>query len=74
MRARRSRRSGAQGQKVGHVALTYGANDPGSIMGEDYVVSQAAPAFHMTLADVLRLISELGYESHQRDNGYRLVK
>jgi cyclic dehypoxanthinyl futalosine synthase len=62
-----------QGQEIGQVALKYGANDLGSIMIEENVVSQAGTAFGMTVADMCRLISELGYEPHQRDNWYRLV-
>jgi cyclic dehypoxanthinyl futalosine synthase len=63
-----------QGQEIGQVALKFGANDLGSIMIEENVVSQAGATFHMTVADMHRLIQDLGYEPHQRDNWYRLVK
>ena len=43
-------------------------------MIEENVVSQAGTTFHMTVADMHRLIQDLGYEPHQRDNWYRLVK
>jgi cyclic dehypoxanthinyl futalosine synthase len=62
-----------QGLEIGQVALKYGANDLGSIMIEENVVSQAGTTFRMTVADMRRLISELGYEPHQRDNWYRLL-
>ncbi len=62
-----------QGLDIGQVALKYGANDLGSIMIEENVVSQAGTVFHMTVADMHRLIRDLGYEPHQRDNWYRLV-
>ncbi len=62
-----------QGLEVGQVALKYGANDLGSIMIEENVVSQAGTTFRMTVDDMKRLISELGYEPRQRDNWYRLV-
>ena len=62
-----------QGQEIGQVALKYGANDLGSIMIEENVVSQAGTTFRMTVADMQRLIKELGYEPHQRDNWYRLL-
>ena len=62
-----------QGQAIGQVALKFGANDLGSIMIEENVVSQAGTTFRMTVADMRRLISELGYEPHQRDNWYRLL-
>ena len=62
-----------QGQEIGQVALKFGANDLGSIMIEENVVSQAGTTFRMTVADMRRLISELGYEPRQRDNWYRLL-
>ncbi|MGA2788329.1 MAG: cyclic dehypoxanthinyl futalosine synthase [Verrucomicrobiota bacterium] len=62
-----------QGQEIGQVALKFGANDLGSIMIEENVVSQAGTTFRMTVADMQRLIRELGYEPHQRDNWYRLL-
>ena len=62
-----------QGLEIGQIALKYGANDLGSIMIEENVVSQAGTTFRMTVPDMHRLIKELGYEPHQRDNWYRLV-
>jgi cyclic dehypoxanthinyl futalosine synthase len=62
-----------QGQEIGQVALKFGANDLGSIMIEENVVSQAGTTFRMSIPDMRRLITELGYEPHQRDNWYRLL-
>jgi len=62
-----------QGLEIGQVALKYGANDLGSIMIEENVVSQAGTTFRMTVGDMQRLIKDLGYEPHQRDNWYRLL-
>ena len=62
-----------QGPEIGQVALRYGANDLGSIMIEENVVSQAGTTYRMTVADMQRLIKDLGYEPHQRDNWYRLL-
>ena len=62
-----------QGLEIGQIALKFGANDLGSIMIEENVVSQAGTTFRMTVPDMHRLIKELGYEPHQRDNWYRLV-
>ncbi len=62
-----------QGQEIGQIALKFGANDLGSIMIEENVVSQAGTTFCMGVADMQRLIKELGYEPRQRDNWYRLV-
>ncbi|HEX4646309.1 MAG TPA: dehypoxanthine futalosine cyclase, partial [Verrucomicrobiae bacterium] len=62
-----------QGQEIGQIALKYGANDLGSIMIEENVVSQAGTTFRMGVADMKRLITDLGYEARQRDNWYRLL-
>src|SRR5580658_9162511 len=62
-----------QGLEIGQVALQYGANDLGSIMIEENVVSQAGTTYRMGVADMRRLIEELGYEPHQRDNWYNLL-
>jgi cyclic dehypoxanthinyl futalosine synthase len=62
-----------QGLDIGQVALKHGANDLGSIMIEENVVSQAGTTFRMGVADMQRLIRDLGYEPRQRDNWYRLV-
>jgi cyclic dehypoxanthinyl futalosine synthase len=63
-----------QGQEIGQVALKYGANDLGSIMIEENVVSAAGTTFRMGVTDMQRLIKDLGYEPMQRDNWYRPVK
>ena len=62
-----------QGLEIGQVALRFGANDLGSIMIEENVVSQAGTTFKMTVPDMHRLIADLGYEPHQRDNWYHLL-
>ena len=62
-----------QGPDIGQVALKFGANDLGSIMIEENVVSQAGTTFRMNVDDMHRLIKDLGYEPHQRDNWYRLL-
>lgn len=62
-----------QGPEIGQIALKYGANDLGSIMIEENVVSSAGTTFRMAVADMQRLISDLGLEPRQRDNWYRLL-
>lgn len=62
-----------QGHDIGQIALKYGANDLGSIMIEENVVSAAGTTFRMTTDEMKRLIEDLGYEAKQRDNWYRLV-
>ena len=62
-----------QGPDIGQIALKYGANDLGSIMIEENVVSAAGTTFRMGTDDMQRVITDLGHEPHQRDNWYRLV-
>src|ERR671927_1839574 len=62
-----------QGPDIGQIALRYGANDFGSVMIEENVVSQAGTTHRMGVADMQRLIRALGYEPRQRDNWYNLV-
>ncbi len=62
-----------QGLEIGQVALQFGANDLGSIMIEENVVSQAGTIYRMGVTDMRRLIEDMGYEAHQRDNWYNLL-
>jgi cyclic dehypoxanthinyl futalosine synthase len=62
-----------QGPKIGQVALRFGANDYGSVMMEENVVSSAGTTFRLTREEIERLISEAGYEPHARNNRYELV-
>jgi cyclic dehypoxanthinyl futalosine synthase len=62
-----------QGPKIGQVALNYGANDFGSLMMEENVVSSAGTCFRMQKEEIERLISDAGYEPHRRNNWYRLL-
>jgi len=62
-----------QGLRLGQVALRFGANDMGSIMIEENVVS-AAGAHNRASEETLRyLISEAGFTPQQRDILYRHV-
>ena len=62
-----------QGPAMGQVALKFGANDFGSLMMEENVVSSAGTSFRLSLEEMRRLIQEAGYEPRQRNNGYELV-
>ncbi len=62
-----------QGPKIGQVALEFGANDFGSVMMEENVVSSAGTAFHLRAADIERLIREAGYEPRRRSTWYQLL-
>ncbi len=61
------------GKKIGQLGLRYGANDLGSIMLEENVVSSTGTHYTMELNEMRRLISEMGFEPHQRDTLYNLV-
>jgi cyclic dehypoxanthinyl futalosine synthase len=62
-----------QGPRIGQIALRFGANDYGSVMMEENVVSSAGTTFHLTRNEIERLISEAGYEPHARNNHYQLL-
>ena len=62
-----------QGPKIGQVALRYGANDFGSVMMEENVVSKAGANFRLQSQEIETLISEAGYTPRRRNNWYRLV-
>lgn len=62
-----------QGPKIGQIALRYGANDFGSVMMEENVVSKAGTSFRITRDEIEYLISEAGYEPHTRNNWYELT-
>lgn len=62
-----------QGPKIGQLALEFGANDFGSLMMEENVVSSAGTSFRLTLEEMRRLILDAGYEARQRNNWYQLV-
>jgi cyclic dehypoxanthinyl futalosine synthase len=62
-----------QGPKIGQIALQFGANDYGSVMMEENVVSRAGTTFRLTRDEIERLIAEAGYEPHARNNRYQLL-
>ncbi|HET7238868.1 MAG TPA: cyclic dehypoxanthinyl futalosine synthase [Terrimicrobiaceae bacterium] len=62
-----------QGPKIGQIALKFGANDFGSVMMEENVVSSAGTTFRLNAQDIERLIREAGYEPHRRSTWYQLL-
>jgi cyclic dehypoxanthinyl futalosine synthase len=62
-----------QGPQVGQIALKYGANDFGSVMMEENVVSSAGTTFRLDAEKIERLIREAGYEPRRRNNWYELL-
>ena len=64
-----------QGKKIGQLALRFGADDMGSIMIEENVVSAAGTRYKMSQEEMERLIASAGYTPRQRTNLYeRLVE
>jgi cyclic dehypoxanthinyl futalosine synthase len=61
------------GHKVGQVALRFGANDYGSLMMEENVVSAAGTTYRTTLAEIDRLIRDAGYEPRRRRQDYSIL-
>jgi cyclic dehypoxanthinyl futalosine synthase len=63
-----------QGMKIGQVALEFGADDLGSVMIEENVVSAAGTTHRASTDDFVRAIKALGKTPVQRDTLYREVK
>ena len=61
------------GHKVGQVALRFGANDYGSLMMEENVVSAAGTTHRTTLAEIERLIRDAGFEPRRRRQDYSVI-
>ncbi|MFM8288437.1 MAG: dehypoxanthine futalosine cyclase, partial [Planctomycetaceae bacterium] len=60
-------------EKTGQVALFFGANDMGSLMIEENVVSSAGTVHHLTLDSIRRCIREAGYIPRQRNVFYQFI-
>jgi cyclic dehypoxanthinyl futalosine synthase len=63
-----------QGMKVGQVALGFGADDMGSVMIEENVVSAAGTTHRTSTEELVHLIRAMGKTPVQRDTLYRDVK
>jgi cyclic dehypoxanthinyl futalosine synthase len=62
-----------QGEKIGQIALFFGANDMGSLMLEENVVSSAGTVHHLSLETIRRCIREAGYIPRQRNVFYEYI-
>jgi cyclic dehypoxanthinyl futalosine synthase len=62
-----------QGPGIGQVALKYGANDFGSVMMEENVVSSAGTTFRLKAEQIESLIQDAGYQPRRRNNWYELL-
>ena len=62
-----------QGPNIGQIALRYGANDFGSVMMEENVVSSAGTTFRLDAPQIESLIRGAGYQPRRRNNWYELL-
>jgi cyclic dehypoxanthinyl futalosine synthase len=63
-----------QGKKIGQVALQFGADDLGSVMIEENVVSAAGTTYRTTADEFAHMIRSMGKTPVQRDTLYRDVR
>jgi len=62
------------GLKIGQVALRFGANDFGSLMMEENVVSAAGTTHRATIGEMERAIRDAGFTPHRRRQDYSLLE
>jgi cyclic dehypoxanthinyl futalosine synthase len=62
------------GHKVGQIALRFGANDYGSLMMEENVVSAAGTTYRTTLGEIERLIADAGFTARRRRQDYSIIE
>jgi cyclic dehypoxanthinyl futalosine synthase len=62
------------GPKIGQLAMFFGANDMGSVMMEENVVSAAGTTYKLEEREICRLIRDAGWVPAQRDQYYNVLK
>src|SRR5262249_19715114 len=62
------------GPKIGQLAMFFGANDMGSVMMEENVVSAAGTTYKLSEREICRLIRDAGWIPAQRDQYYNVLK
>ena len=62
------------GPKIGQLALFFGANDMGSVMMEENVVSAAGTTYRLSEREICRLIRDAGWVPAQRDQYYQVLR
>lgn len=62
-----------QGEKIGQLALHFGANDMGSVMMEENVVSAAGTTYRLSEQEIRNAITGAGWEPRKRDFHYNLL-
>lgn len=63
-----------QGLKLAQVALRFGANDFGSTMIEENVVSSTGISYCVSKEEIIRAISNTGFKPAQRNTFYRILR
>jgi len=63
-----------QGSYIGQMALLYGANDLGSTMMEENVVSAAGVTNSMNQDQMIELINDIGENPAKRDTAYNILE
>ncbi len=63
-----------QGDKIGQIALHFGANDLGSTMIEENVVAAAGVRFRMSEQEMRDAIAGAGFGPKRRDTYYRILE
>jgi len=62
------------GPKVGQLAMFFGANDMGSVMMEENVVSAAGTTYKLSEREICRLVRDAGWVPAQRDQYYNVLR
>ncbi|MBP7933467.1 MAG: dehypoxanthine futalosine cyclase [Phycisphaerae bacterium] len=62
-----------QGPKIGQLALFFGANDMGSVMMEENVVSAAGTTYRLNEKEIRYLIADAGWQPRKRNCYYELL-
>jgi len=62
-----------QGPKIGQLALFFGANDMGSVMMEENVVSASGTVYQLSEQQIRHLIADAGWEPQKRNCYYELT-
>ncbi len=62
------------GPKIGQLAMFFGANDMGSVMMEENVVSAAGTTYRLSEREICRLIRDAGWVPAQRDQYYNVLR
>lgn len=63
-----------QGQEIGQLTLSFGANDLGSIMIEENVVAATGVSYKMSEEEMIQLIKDTGKKAVKRNTKYEVLE